>query len=104
MLSFFLQASLPAKDKLKELNKQNKGNVEIIKQHMIENELTELNVGGLHVHEQGNGTLPTERKNLEEIIEDQYLLDRYRLKCSIVRPFLHTIVCLRPLFTSNILL
>ena len=62
MLSLFLQASFPAKDKLKELNKQNKGNVEIIKQHMIENELTELNVGGLQVHEQGSGTMPTERK------------------------------------------
>ena len=60
MLSLFLQASFSEKDKLKELNKQNKGNVEIIKQHMIENELTELNVRGLHVHEQGSGTTPME--------------------------------------------
>ena len=34
------------KEKLKTLNKENKGNVDIIKNHMQENELDEYDVGG----------------------------------------------------------
>tara|TARA_Y100001936_G_C15793942_1_gene517934 strand:- start:102 stop:449 length:348 start_codon:yes stop_codon:yes gene_type:complete len=66
------------KDKLKELNKENKGNVDIIKAHMEENELTEYNVGGYKFETKEVERCRWNEKNLEEIIEDQEILDRYR--------------------------
>ena len=69
---------LKVKNKLKDLNKENKGNIEIIKAHMLENDLTELDVGGFTFQNKEVERCPWNEKNLEEIIEDDELLDRYR--------------------------
>jgi len=67
-----------AKDNVKELNKENKGNIDIIKQHMATNSLDELNVGGFTFANKEVERCPWNEKNLEEIIEDEDLLARYR--------------------------
>lgn len=66
------------KDTLKALNKENKGNVDIIKSHMDENDLTEYNVGGFQFVKKEVERCTWNEKNLEEIIEDHEILNRYR--------------------------
>ena len=69
---------LKVKNKLKDLNKENKGNIEIIKAHMLEHDLTELDVGGFTFQNKEVERCPWNEKNLEEIIEDEEVLQRYR--------------------------
>ncbi len=66
------------KEKLKNLNAENKGNVEIIKAHMEDNELDEYEVGGFKFQKKEVERCTWNEKNLEEIIDDQEILDRYR--------------------------
>lgn len=66
------------KEKLKDLNGENKGNVDIIKAHMEENELLEYDVGGFKFQKKEVERCTWNEKNLEEIIDDQEILDRYR--------------------------
>ena len=67
-----------AKDKVKDFNRENKGNIDIIKQHMTDNKLTELNVGGFTFATKEVERCPWNENNLAEIIEDEDLLERYR--------------------------
>lgn len=67
-----------AKEKVKTLNKENKGNIDIIKQHMADNSLSELDVGGFTFSTKEVERCTWNEKNLEEIIDDQEILDRYR--------------------------
>tara|TARA_B100000902_G_C27245859_1_gene882559 strand:+ start:982 stop:1341 length:360 start_codon:yes stop_codon:yes gene_type:complete len=66
------------KEKLKALNAENKGNVDIIKAHMEDNELSEYEVGGFTFQKKEVERCTWNEKNLEEIIDDQDILDRYR--------------------------
>ena len=66
------------KEKLKTLNKENKGNVDIIKNHMQENELDEYDVGGYKFQKKQVERCSWNEKNLEEIIDDEEILKKYR--------------------------
>ena len=66
------------KEKLKTLNKENKGNVDIIKNHMQENELDEYDVGGYKFQKKQVERCSWNEKNLEEIIDDEEILNKYR--------------------------
>ena len=66
------------KDTLKVLNKENRGNVDIIKSHMDENDLSEYSVGGFQFVKKEVERCTWNEKNLEEIIDDQEILNRYR--------------------------
>ena len=66
------------KEKLKKLNQENKGNIDIIKAHMLENSLTELTVGGFTFANKEVERCSWSEKNLEEFIEDEDILERYR--------------------------
>tara|TARA_Y100000817_G_C16858828_1_gene545024 strand:- start:40 stop:390 length:351 start_codon:yes stop_codon:yes gene_type:complete len=66
------------KDKLKSLNRENKGNVDIIKEHMNENDLTEYDVGGFQFAKKEVERCSWTETNLQEIIEDEAILQKYR--------------------------
>ena len=55
------------------MNKENKGNVDIIKNHMQENELDEYDVGGYKFQKKEVERCSWNEKNLEEIIDDEIL-------------------------------
>ena len=74
-----LQAEIQSlKDTLKQMNKENKGNIQLIKEHMDENELSEYDVGGYVFYRKEVERCSWNEKNLEEIIDDQSILSRYR--------------------------
>ena len=65
------------KEKLNNLSAKNKENIEIIKSHMVEHELEELNVGAFtFANRKSNGAVGTKRT--KKIIEDADVFDRYR--------------------------
>lgn len=67
-----------AKDKLKKIKQLNKENVEIIKAYMLENDTEEMNVGGFTFTNKEVERCPWNEKNLEKIIDDEGLLEKYR--------------------------
>lgn len=66
------------KEKLNNLSAKNKENIEIIKSHMVEHELEEINVGAFTFANREVERCRWNEKNLKKIIEDADVFDRYR--------------------------
>lgn len=64
--------------KLKQLRKEQKANTDCIKQYMLEQELTSLDVGGYEFSREEVTKCSFTEKNLEEFLEDSSILESYR--------------------------
>jgi len=69
---------LEAQAKLKQLRKEQKANVDVIKQHMVENDVKNLDVGGYEFAREEVSRCSFTEKNLEEFLEDPTILDNFR--------------------------
>jgi hypothetical protein len=63
---------------VKQLRKEQKANIDIIKKHMVENDLTSVSVGGFTFEREEVERCSFTEKNLEEFLEDPSILDSYR--------------------------
>lgn len=66
------------KEKLKRLKKEQKASTKAIYEHMDENGLSTYDVGTFTFRREEAEHCPYNRKNMEEILEDQGVLERYR--------------------------
>jgi len=64
--------------KLKQLRKEQKANMDVIKQYMLEHDVMNLDVGGYEFSREEVQRCSFTEKNLEEFIEDQSILESYR--------------------------
>jgi len=64
--------------KLKQLRKEQKANVDVIKQYMQEENMTHLDVGGYEFSIEEVQRCSFTEKNLEEFLEDSSILENYR--------------------------
>lgn len=64
--------------KLKQLRKEQKANTDCIKQYMLEQQLTSLDVGGYEFSREEVTKCSFTEKNLEEFLEDSSILESYR--------------------------
>lgn len=69
---------LEAQAKLKQLRKEQKANTDVIKQHMMENDVMQLDVGGYEFTREEVSRCSFTEKNLEEFLEDPTILDTFR--------------------------
>lgn len=69
---------LEAQTKLKQLRKEQKANIDVIKQHMVENDVTQLDVGGYEFSREEVSKCSFTEKNLEEFLEDPSILENFR--------------------------
>ena len=67
-----------AQSTVKQLRKEQKANIDIIKQHMVENDVKSLDVGGYEFSREEVERCSFTEKNLEEFLEDPSFLDNYR--------------------------
>lgn len=66
------------KDRLKALNKEKKGHLKVIEEHMADNELTSLTVGEYVIELKESESCPFNEKNLKEILQDHSVLETYK--------------------------
>lgn len=66
------------KERLKLLNKEKKGHLKVLQEHMAENNIQSMEVGEYVIELKESETCPFNEKNLKEILEDHSVLDRYK--------------------------
>ncbi len=64
--------------KLKQLRKEQKANIDVVKQYMVENDMAYLDVGGYEFSREEVQRCSFTEKNLEEFLEDSSILESYR--------------------------
>lgn len=64
--------------KIKQLRKEQKANIDVIKQHMIENDVMELDVGGYEFTREEVTKCSFTEKNFTEFLEDPKILEDFR--------------------------
>ena len=69
---------LEAQTKLKQIRKEQKANMDVIKQHMVENDVTQLDIGGYKFMREEVSRCSFTEKNLEEFLEDPSILENFR--------------------------
>jgi len=69
---------LEQQNKLKELKKEQKANIGVIKQYMVDNDIKEVDVGGYEFSREEVERCSFTEKNLQEFLEDSSILDNYR--------------------------
>ena len=69
---------LEQQTKLKELKKEQKANIGVIKQYMVDNDIKEVDVGGYEFSREEVERCSFTEKNLQEFLEDSSILDNYR--------------------------